>query len=78
MTEGSVDEKANAFIDKLEQYFKEIGMPTNFTELGIGVQKEDELKYLANMCTSNGTKEVATFKPMNFDLVLEIYKKANH
>ncbi len=78
VTEGSVDEKANAFIDKLEQYFKEIGMPTNFTELGIGVQKEDELKYLANMCTSNGTKEVATFKPMNFDLVLEIYKKANH
>ena len=49
VTEGSVDEKANAFIDKLEAYFKEIGMPTNFTELGIGVQKDDELKFLANM-----------------------------
>ncbi len=77
ITDGTVEERATAFIDRLEQYFKELGMPTNFTELGIGVRKDEELRYLADMCTGGGTKEVAIFKPMNRDFVLDIYRKAN-
>ncbi|MBR0289346.1 MAG: NADH-dependent alcohol dehydrogenase, partial [Selenomonadaceae bacterium] len=75
---GTIDERANAGIDAMENYFHELGTPTNFSELGIGIQNDDELNFLANMVTLNGTKKVATFLPMDKDLVLEIYRKANH
>ncbi len=78
ITDGTVEERALAGIDAMENYFRELGTPTNFTELGIGVQSDDELKFLADMVTSNGTKKVATFLPMDRELVLEIYRKANH
>ena len=75
---GSIDEQARAGIDAMENYFRELELPTNFTELGIGVQSDNELEFLADMVTSNGTKKVATFVPMDRALVLEIYRKANH
>lgn len=78
INDGTTDERARAGIDAMENYFRELGMPTNFTELGIGVQSDDELKFLADMVTSGGTKKVATFLPMDKDLVIEIYVKANH
>ena len=77
IVDGSIDERARAGIDAMENYFRELGMPTNFTELGIGVKSEDELKILANMVTANGTKTVATFRPLDRATVLEIYGKAN-
>lgn len=78
ITGGTIDERARAGIDAMENYFRELGTPTNFSELGIGVKGDDELKILADMVTSNGTKKVATFQPMDRALVLEIYRKANH
>ena len=78
ITSGTIDERARAGIDAMENYFRELGTPTNFSELGIGVQSEDELNLLADMVTSNGTKKVATFQPLDKALVLEIYRKANH
>ncbi|MBQ6132282.1 MAG: iron-containing alcohol dehydrogenase [Selenomonadaceae bacterium] len=78
ITGGTIDERARAGIDAMENYFRELGTPTNFSELGIGVQSEDELNLLADMVTSNGTKKVATFQPLDKALVLEIYRKANH
>lgn len=77
ITGGTIDERARAGIDAMENYFRELGTPTNFSELGIGVKSDDELKILADMVTSNGTKKVATFQPMDRALVLEIYRKAN-
>ncbi len=53
-------------------------MPLCFTELGIGVQKETMIEYLANMCTAGGTKTVATFHPLDKQTVMEIYRMANH
>ena len=35
------------------------------------------LEYLANMCTANGTKKVATFRPIDYENALAIYKLAN-
>ncbi len=77
ITDGTVDERARAGIDAMENYFREIDMPTNFTELGIGVQSDAELEFLADMVTSNGTKKVATFRPLDKQTVIEIYRKAN-
>ncbi len=76
--DGSIDERARAGIDALENYFREMNLPTNFTELGIGIQSDDELKFLADMVTFGGTKKVATFLPMDKDLVFKIFSKANH
>ena len=77
ITGGTVDERARAGIDAMENYFREINMPTNFTELGIGVQSDAELEFLADMVTANGTKKVATFRPLDRQTVIEIYRKAN-
>ena len=71
------DKAALAGIAAMERYFKMIGMPTNFTELGIGVQDEAMLAYLADMCTDHGQKTVAAFKALTRDDVYAIYKMAN-
>ena len=75
--DGSEEERAKAGIDKTVAYFKEIDMPTNFTELGIGVQSEEVLEQLADSCTAGGTKVVANFHPLDKQTAIEIYKLAN-
>ena len=78
ITEGTEEERAKAGIEKTVAYFKEIGMPTNFTELGIGVQSEEVLEALADSCTAGGTKVVANFHPIDKQTAIEIYRLANH
>ena len=75
---GTVEERARAGIRMNEEFFKkELGLPTCFSESEIGVQDESVLEYLANMCTANGTKKVATFRPIDYENALAIYKLAN-
>ncbi|WP_029541149.1 iron-containing alcohol dehydrogenase [Selenomonas sp. AB3002] len=78
ITEGTVEEKAQKGIEITIAYFKELDMPTNFTELGIGVQNKEMIEYLADMVTANGTKTVATFHPIDKETAMEIYNMANH
>ena len=73
-----VEQEALAGIAAMERYFSAIGMPINFTELGIGVQDEAGLAYLADMCTDGGKKTVAEFKKLTRDDVYAIYQMANH
>ena len=75
---GTAEERARAGIRMTEEFFKEIKMPTCFSELGIGVQDDAALGQLADMCTSGGTKKVAVFHPMDKADCLAIYKMANH
>ena len=75
--EGSIEEKAQKGIKATVNYFKELGMPTNFTELGIGVQNREMLEYLADIITAGGTKTVATFHAIDKQTAIEIYQKAN-
>ncbi|WP_182187259.1 iron-containing alcohol dehydrogenase [Pectinatus frisingensis] len=65
-------------IDKMEAYFHSIGLPVNFTELGIGVQSNEILEYLADMCTDYGKKTVGNFKPITRQDAINMYKMANH
>ena len=53
------------------------GSTDEFYRTGIGIQSDDELKILADMVTANDTKKVAIFRPLECDLVPEIYRKAN-
>ncbi len=78
ITAGTTEEKAQKGIEATLAYFKEIDMPVNFTELGIGVQNKEMIEYLADMVTANGTKTVATFHPIDKETAMEIYQLANH
>ncbi len=77
ITDGSEEERAKAGIAATIAYFKEIGMPVNFTELGIGVQSDDVLEALADSCTAGGTKVVANFHPIDKQTAIAIYRLAN-
>jgi len=74
----SIDEMALAGIEKTVSYFKSIGAPTCFTELGIGVQNEDILNELADRCVFYGKRTIGQFKVLGRDDVYQIYKLANH
>ena len=78
ITAGTTEEKAQKGIEATLAYFKEIDMPVNFTELGIGVQNKEMIEYLADMVTSDGTKTVATFHPIDKETAMKIYQLANH
>ena len=71
------DEAANEGIARSEAYFKSIGMPTCFTELGIGVQKDSVIDELAESCVFHGQRKVGTFKPLDKNDVFKIYQAAN-
>lgn len=69
---------AVAAIEKTVSYFASIGMPTCFTELGIGVQSEEILKELALRCMFYGKRKVGHFKVLDQEDAFKIYKLANH
>ena len=77
ITVGTEAERALAGIEKTVAYFKEIGMPVNFTELGIGVQSAEVIEELADSCTAGGTKVVANFHPIDKQTAIAIYQMAN-
>ena len=53
-------------------------MPTNFTELGIGIQDKRSIEYLADMATAEDTKKLGNFHPLDKAAAIEIYQLANH
>jgi len=64
-------------IAKTEAYFKSIGMPTCFTELEVGVQPDEVIEQLADGCVFQGTRLVGTFKPLDKQDCIAIYKSSN-
>lgn len=75
---GSSEESAAiAGIHATEEYFTSIGMPTNFSTLGIGIQEDEVLKALARGCTYQRTRKVGVFKVLDEPELYEIYKAAN-
>jgi alcohol dehydrogenase YqhD (iron-dependent ADH family) len=74
---ADADEAARAGINATVIYFSSIGMPTCFTELGIGIQNEDILEELADRCVFYGERTVGGFKVLDKEDVYQIYKLAN-
>jgi len=68
---------AEAGIAATVNFFKSIGVPTCFTELGIGVQSDAVIDEIANSCVFHGARKVGNFKPLEKYDVANIYKKAN-
>lgn len=64
-------------IDTTEEFFRSIDMPTTFTELGIGVLSEEQLRELTERCTFFRTRTVGKFRPLDYDDILAVYRMAN-
>ena len=67
----------HAAVDATVAYFKEIGMPTCFTELGIGVQSKEALAQMADAVTYHGKRKIGTFVPMGGSEIFAAYRNAN-
>lgn len=64
-------------IDTTESFFRSIGMPVTFTELGVGVLSEEQLRTLAERCTFFRTRTVGKFRPLDYEDILAVYRMAN-
>lgn len=74
---GIDDDTGLKGIEKTIEYFKQINMPTNFTELGIGVQTEEVLNDLTIRCIKYGKLEFKHFRALNKEDVYNIFKMSN-
>ena len=77
ITEGSDEELANKGIEATTEYFRSINMPTNFSELGIGVQDEESLRKLTNKCFYVKGTKVGKLLPLTEEDIYPIYVSAN-
>ncbi len=68
---------AEEAIERTVAYFKEIGMPTCLSELGVGVLDDDILKELAMNSTADGKAELSFIRKLNVDDVYQIFCMAN-
>lgn len=71
-------ELALAAIDATADYFRSIGMPTCLSELGCGILSEEVLDDLSFRCTFRGARTIGTFKVLDQQDILTIYRMANH
>ena len=68
---------AEEAIERTVAYFKEIGMPTCLSELGVGVLDEETLKMLSLDATMGGTIELSYIRKLKVDDVYNIFCMAN-
>lgn len=64
---------AHEAIDKTREYFRSLGVPLTLKEVGIG---EEKLEDMAKAVIEHSNGPVGDFKPLNYEDVLNIYKKA--
>lgn len=60
-------------INKQEQFYSSIGMPTNLKSLGV---KKDSLEKLALDCSRNKTRTLTGYRKLDYDDILKIYEMA--
>lgn len=68
---------AREAIERTVSYFKEIGMPTCLSELGVGILDEKNLKKLSLDATMGGTIELSHIRKLNIQDVYQIFCMAN-
>ena len=68
---------ALAGIAKQEAFFRSIGMPVRLGELSCGRQDEAGLADLASRCSYGKTRTIGTFRVLDYESILAIYRRAN-
>ncbi len=71
-------EAAAQAIEKTVDFFRSLGMPTSFSELGIGLLTEEEVDELAENCSFRRTRTIGCMKALDYQAMREIYRMANH
>jgi len=77
VAEGDTEAMARAGIEKTVGFFVDVGAPTCFTELGIGVLCEGEIDELADRCVHRGKRTVGLFKQLGKSDIISILNMAN-
>jgi len=77
ITGDNAEEVGMAAIERMVAFYKSIGAPTCFSELGIGVQPESVLSELSDRCVYFGKRKIGIFKVLDRDDIYQIYKMAN-
>lgn len=73
------DEAAMLGIEATENFFRSLHMPVSLGELkDVGVQSEEGLQELAMRCSYQKTRTIGSFRVLDYDDMLEIYRLANH
>ena len=76
---GTEEERAKEGIRRQVAFFREIGMPTCFSELaGVGVLNEATIHELADNATNGGKNTLGNFHKIGVPEAVAIYTKANH
>lgn len=77
--EGGEDDLSlgKAAIAKMHDFFRSLDMPTNFSELGIGVQPEDVIEDLALRCSRDKSIAIGSLHPLAYDEIKAIYTACN-
>ncbi|MBO4897775.1 MAG: iron-containing alcohol dehydrogenase [Clostridia bacterium] len=70
VTEADDKAAAKSGIEKMAEFFKEIGMPENLRDFGIKENCSDELSYL---CTFSKTRTVHSYVEMDYEVIKEIF-----
>lgn len=70
-------EAAKEAIRRTVEFFREIGMPVNLKELGVGRLTDEELKELADKATMGGTVKLSKIKELDVSDVYKIFQAAN-
>ena len=78
ISETDIERAGEMAIEEVVNYFRKLEMPTSFTELGIGVQPEEVLQDMAMRATRGDTIQLGSFRPLNAQRALEVYRLANH
>lgn len=72
----STSQIIEAGISKLEDFFKEIGVPTSFKDLDFKVTSDD-IKDMALKTTHNNTFNPGNIKKLDYDDIIQIFTNAN-
>ena len=70
-------EAALAGIAAQEAFFRSIGMPVRIPALSCGRQDEAGLADLASRCSYGKTRTIGTFRVLDYEKILAIYRRAN-
>lgn len=71
---SNIEERILQGIEKLKQFFHDIGMPTSFAELGLN---ETQVEELARIATHNGTTEIPGWITLDINCVRKIFALAS-
>ena len=64
-------------IAKTEEYFLKLGMPNDFSGLGIGVLSEGQIWAMVDGCTQGGRRKIGDAVPLSSQDIFNIFNSVN-